>query len=489
MISRLVPTRLLAGGTIALVLMAGHVTAGDAKPNVLFIAVDDLRPQLGCYGRSFMHTPNIDRLARSGTMFRRAYCMVPTCGASRASLMTGLRPSRHRFVSYRTWAEKDAPGVTPLHTHFRNHGYHTVSLGKVLHHPEDHREGWSEDPWRPDQRYLAYQNLDSVEQWKRHRKKHDGKGRARGPAYEAAEVPDDAYPDGKLAKEAIERLGRIGDREEPFFLAVGFFRPHLPFMAPEKYWERYDHEEIHLPANYHPPRNVPNAAMHNFGELRAYAGIPHSGPVPTETARKMIHGYYAAVSYVDAQVGRVLDALERKGLREETLVVLWGDHGWQLGEHGLWCKHCTFETSMQAPLIVRAPGLDGGQQTRGLTEFIDIYPSLCELAGLPRPDHLQGRSFVPLLKDPTREWKAAAVGRFRNGDTVRTDRYRYSEYTRGSGEVVARMLYDHRTDPRENVNIAGRETRTEDVERLSSLLNRRKGKDRELSDTQGGGEE
>ncbi len=451
------------------------------KPNVLFIAVDDLRPQLESYGKPFMHTPNMDRLAETGTLFERSFCMVPTCGASRASLMTGLRPSRNRFVNYHTWAEKDAPGVPPLNTHFQENGYHTVSLGKIFHHRTDHEEGWTEEPWRPDQRYMAYQNPDSLKKWKRHRQKHDGEGRARGPAYEWANVPDKAYPDGKLAREALTRMKRLSSQKQPFFLAVGFFRPHLPFMSPKKYWDLYDHDEIRIPANYHAPRKAPNAAMHQFGELRAYAEIPHEGPVSDRVARNLIHGYYASVSYIDAQVGKLLDALKRLGLKEDTIVVLWGDHGWQLGEHGLWCKHCTFETSMHAPLLVRAPSIKGGKHIDQLTEFIDIYPSLCELAGLPKPDHLQGRSFAPLMRNPDRSWKTAAVGRFRNGDTIRTDRYRYSEYSRDNGEVLARMLYDHRTDPRENFNIVDRKTLTQKVEALSSELQARKGKDADLS--------
>lgn len=457
-------------GMLLVGLLGTIVSAADGnRPNVLFIAVDDLRPQLACYGRTQMHTPNIDRLAAGGVQFNRAYCMVPTCGASRASLMTGIRPSRRRFVNYLTWAERDAAGVTTLNTHFKNHGYYTVSNGKIFHHPEDNAIGWSEPAWRP-KNVLAYHLPENQALQSKN-------PRGRGPAYESADVPDETYADGQLAKKAIQDLRRLKDREEPFFLAVGFFKPHLPFIAPQKYWDLYDPAEIALPETYHRPQNAPDEAIHKWGELRAYTGIPKQGPLTDETARKLIHGYYACVSYTDAQIGKLLDELDRLGLSENTIVILWGDHGWNLGEHTLWCKHCCFETSMHAPLIVKAPGVSGGRKTDGLTEYIDVYPSLCELAGLPQPDHLQGRSFVPLMHDPDREWKAAAIGRFRNGDTIRTDRYRFTEYTNPAGRLLSRMLYDHGTDPAEDVNISERNNLQDTVERLSHELHKGMGKD------------
>jgi iduronate 2-sulfatase len=215
--------------------------------------------------------------------------------------------------------------------------------------------------------------------------------------------------------------------------------------------------------------------------LALYAEWPQADAVRTELARRLIHGYYACVSYTDAQIGKLLDELDRLELAENTIVVLWGDHGWNLGEHTLWCKHSCFETSMHAPLIVTAPGVSGGRKTKGLTEFIDIYPSLCELAGLPAPDHLEGRSFVPLMKNPEREWKAAAIGRFRNGDTIRTDRFRFTEYTNAGGRFLARMLYNHENDPEEDVNISEQPGSRSIVERLSDLLHERMGRDRKFN--------
>ena len=461
---------------LALVAFAGAVPtfADNPKPNVLFIAVDDLRPELGCYGKDHIQSPNIDRLASTGTVFERAYCMVPTCGASRASLMTGLRPTRNRFVSFDANAEKEAPGVATLNTHFKNHGYHTVSNGKVYHNADDSAAGWSDKAWKPTDIGIGYRLEENRKLARRDKTK-------RGPPFEAADAPEDEYPDARIATRAIEDLRRLKDQDEPFFLAVGFLKPHLPFVAPKKYWDLYDKDSIQLPANYHPPQDAPREAIHRWGELRTYATVPDEGPVSDAMARDLIHGYYACVSFADAQVGRLLDELDRLELADNTIVVLWGDHGWNLAEHSLWCKHSCFETSMHAPLIVRAPSIKpDDRQTqsriRSLTEFIDIYPSLCELAGLPLPEHLEGESFVPRLKNPSLPGKASAIGRFKQGDTIRTDRFRFSEYTNAKGKQTGRMLYDHQVDPGENVNVAEREKQADHVKELTTQLKEGKGK-------------
>ncbi|MDG1897733.1 MAG: sulfatase [Fuerstiella sp.] len=435
---------------LAVTFLCSSVHATDpVRPNVLFIAVDDLRPELACYGRQHIHSPSIDGLAASGVLFEKAYCMVPTCGASRASLMTGLRPSPTRFVNYLTKADNDAPGITTLNTHFRNNGYRTISLGKVFHHKTDNAHGWSEPAWRPSQErwYRLPENHRLHVEGQKQRKKK------RGPAWESADVPDNAYADGLLAERAVAELRMLKDRDQPFFMAVGFLKPHLPFIAPEKYWTLYDHDQIEIPDNYHAPRDAPAESIHNSGELRSYAGIPARGPVSDETARNLIHGYNACVSYTDAQIGKLLAELDRLELSENTIVVLWGDHGWNLGEHTLWCKHSCYETSMQIPLIMRAPGIKGGQRRSGLVESIDLYPTLCELSGLKSPGHLQGRSFSGLMKDAQAEWKTAVVGRFRDGDTIRTEKFRFTEYSNNPGKRTAAMLYDHAADPGENVNV------------------------------------
>lgn len=441
-------------------------------PNVLFIAVDDLRPELKCYGRNHIHSPNIDALAAGGIVFERAYCMVPTCGASRSSLMTGLRPARNRFVNYLTRADRDAPGVMTLNTCFKQQGYHTVSNGKVFHHATDNVEGWSEKPWRPQAG--AYRLSENVKL--QSRTGPNGKQR-RGPAYEAAVADGDEYADGMIANRAIEDLARLSSKDQPFFLAVGFMKPHLPFVAPQKYWDLYDRNAIDLPDNYRVPDQAPANAVHNSGELRAYHGIPPKGPVSEETARAMIHGYYACVSFVDAQIGRVLDELDRLKLSENTIVVLWGDHGWNLGDHTMWCKHSCFESSLHAPLIVRAPGYEGGLQSRCLIEFIDIYPTLCELAAIDAPPHLQGRSFVSLLNDPKAPWKDAAISRFQSGDSIRTEQYRFTQYSNPNGRPTDRMLYDHESDPLENRNIAEDAGLSELVESISDALQENMGRD------------
>jgi arylsulfatase A-like enzyme len=440
------------------------------RPNVLFIAVDDLRPELACYGKQHIHSPNIDRLATSGVLFGRAYCMVPTCGASRASLMTGIRPARRRFVNYLAWAEKDAPGITTMNTHFKENGYCTLSLGKVFHHPQDNAVGWSKPAWRP-KGIPWYRRSENHEL---HEKRQKQENRKRGPAWESADVPDNAYADGVLAERALADLRRLKAKDQPFFLAVGFFKPHLPFIAPEEYWDLYDYEKIQLPVNYHVPKDAPKESVHTSGELRAYAEIPATGPVSNEMARNLIHGYYACVSYTDALIGKLLDELDRLDLADNTIVVLWGDHGWNLGEHTLWCKHSCYETSLQIPLIVRAPGVKGGQRRSSIVESIDVYPSLCDLAGLTMPEHLQGRSLATLMKEPDSEWKSAAVGRYRNRDTIRTDAFRFTEYTNAKGKLISRMLYDHDADPDENVNVS--ESRRKVALELTDELRKRMGR-------------
>ncbi|MGY8768776.1 MAG: sulfatase, partial [Pirellulales bacterium] len=446
--------------TLLLVLLVSvsSVLAEETRPNVLFIAVDDLRPQLGCYGEKNIHSPNIDKLANSGVMFEKAYCMVPTCGASRASMMSGIRPSRNRFISYTAVAADDAPGMTTMNTQFKQNGYYTVSLGKVFHNPADNAQGWSETPWRPKAESW-YQRPENI---KLHIENSKRPGKKRGPAWESADVADNAYADGMLAERAMADLQRLKEKDQPFFMAVGFLKPHLPFIAPQKYWELYDHDKIKIPSNYHPPRNAPKESIHSFGEMRSYAGIPAKGPVSDDTALNLIHGYYACVSYTDAQIGKLLRELDRLELTKDTIVVLWGDHGWNLGEHTLWCKHSCYETSMRIPLIIKAPKIEGGQTRSGVVESIDLYPTLCQLAGIPQPKNLQGDSLVGYLKDAKAPWKTAAIGRFKDGDTIRTADFRYTEYTDKKGKQTAQMIYKHDIDPGENNNVVKhRKIRTE----------------------------
>lgn len=457
---------------IILTLLSGFALAmmscseEKIKPNVLFIAVDDLRPELNSYGANHIKSPNIDRLASEGLTFSRAYCNVPVCGASRASLLTGIKPTKNRFVNYHTYAQNDAPGAVSIPQHFKNNGYYTISNGKVFHHQDDILESWSEEPWSATSRngnwrnYITHKNL----------KVADSTSNGRAWPYESAEVPDSAYFDGLMTQKTIRDLKRFKELKQPFFLAAGYLKPHLPFNAPQKYWDMYPLDQISLPDNYYRPENAPDAAIHNFGELRGYYGVPEKGPVSDEMAKTLIRGYYACVSYTDAQIGKLLVALDELGLRENTIVILWGDHGWQLGEHTLWCKHSNFDVAMRVPLIISAPGFKGGMKTEALAEYIDIFPSLCDLAGLELPSQLHGESFVPLMTNPDQKFKDVIYARFINGESIKTDRYLYSEWYDKDNKYYGRMLYDHENDPDENINISEYPENAPLVDSLSKIL-------------------
>lgn len=424
------------------------------KYNVLFIAVDDLRPELNCYGSTHIQSPNIDKLAAQGVIFNRAYCQQAVCSPSRTSLLTGLRPDATLIYDLQTHFRTTVPDVITLPQHFKNNGYYSVGMGKIFHGNLQDERSWNEPWWRPETKsgsgYMKEENilLD--------------KGKTgKGPAFEEADSPDSAYKDGKLANRAIQTLQRIKDK--PFFLAIGFAKPHLPFVAPKKYWDMYDPKKIKLPDTTKPV-NVPEIAISNWGELRAYKDIPAKGPLTPEQSRQLMHGYYACVSHMDAQVGLVLDELKRLRLDKNTIVILWGDHGWKLGEYGDWCKHTNFELDANAPLIVSVPQMKSkGKKTNALVEFVDIYPSLCELAGLPLPGHLQGKSFTSLLTDPSKKGKSVALSQYPRGKgmmgySMRTDRYRFTSWQKKDNweEVDARELYDHQKDPGEKVNLAGK---------------------------------
>jgi arylsulfatase A-like enzyme len=481
-------TRLVLAVACALLwaLPAGAAPPED-KLNVLFIAVDDLRPELNCYGATHIQSPNIDKLAQTGVMFNRAYCQQAVCSPSRTSLLTGLRPDSTKVYDLETHFRDTVPDVIALPQQFKNHGYHTVGMGKIYHGSLDDELSWSE-PHRVSKAggYQLPANQELIARKAAELKKKKVKGKklsrgARGPATECADVPDDAYPDGATAKMAVETLGRLAKQDKPFFLAVGFLKPHLPFNSPKRYWDLYDRGEIKLADNPFPPKGVTEFSLTGFGELRAYEGIPKEGPVSDEQALELKHGYYASVSYTDAQIGRVVDELERLGLRDNTVIVLWGDHGWKLGEHGEWCKHTNFENDTRVVLMVSAPGAKAnGRSSDGLVEFVDIYPTLCDLAGLPKPGHLEGTSFAPLLNAPDRPWETAAFSQYPRGRdgvsvmgySIRTDRYRFIDWVnrKNPEQVLAVELYDHANDPAENENIAGDPANSRLVENLRAQL-------------------
>jgi arylsulfatase A-like enzyme len=492
---------------LTVIVSLGVLTTGIAadtappKPNILFIAVDDLRPELGCYGKDYIKSPNIDRIAKAGMVFNRAYCQQAVCSPTRSSLMTGTRPDTTKVWDLVTHFRTALPEVVTLGQHFKQHGYFVQGMGKIYHGNFDDAPTWSV-PWQTPKaiKYALAENrtLDQrqfegepdgdakpVAKKKKAKTASTPDGppstgpNSRGPAFEGADVPDNTFQDGKVAELAISTLQDLIKKKEPFFLAVGFIKPHLPFVSPKKYWDLYDPATIQLAPNKFRPKDAPDYSILSGGELRNYHDIP-AGSIPDDLARQLKHGYYAAVSYMDAQVGKVLDELDRLGLRTNTIVILWGDHGWKLGEHDAWCKHSNVENDVNAPLLLSVPGMrNAGAHTDALVELVDIYPTLSELAGLPLPGHLEGTSFKPLLEDPKRPWKSAAFSQYPRtasksgvgalmGYSMRTDRYRFTVWVSRTdhSKVDAVELYDQQKDPQENTNIANDPANAELVSRL-----------------------
>ena len=463
---------LAAGAAIAALSAPTAFAAGQSpKLNVLFIAVDDLRPELGCYGVPVIQSPNIDALARKGVVFDNAFCQQAVCSPSRTSLLTGLRPDTTKVWDLSTHFRKALPDVVTLPQYFKNNGYFTEAMGKIFHHGLDDPPSWSVPTAFPLAPHGAGpRQVDP-----------DGpivelSAKGRGPVIEKVAGPDNCLHDGELADMAVAALQSLKTNRQPFFLGVGFIKPHLPFNCPTKYWDLYDPEKIPMAPNPFYPKGAPKYAIPPGGELRSYSGVPAGWPLPDDFARKLKHGYYACVSYVDAQVGKVLAELDRQGLRSNTIVILWGDHGWKLGEHQAWVKHTNVENDTRAPLIISYPGMStAGKHADGLVEFVDIYPTLAELAGLPTPKNLEGISFKPLLDDPQKPWKTAAFSQFPRGKslmgyTMRTDRYRYTTWVarKDHTKVDAVELYDHQNDPQENTNISGNPENNVLVEKLDS---------------------
>jgi len=491
---------------LALITWACAVANAQNRPNILFIPVDDLRPEAGAFGNRFIKTPNIDRLAREGVVFTRAYCQQAVCNPSRASLLTGLRPDTLRVWDLQTDFRKNLPGAVTLPQYFRQNGYVTVGIGKTYHNIFPDSASWTRElhvdgfPFDPDAVYATEKQLAVQEEKKRQFIAEGNKTRIdrygiwyiKASATEIADVSDDTYYDGAQTTMAISELGRLAKEGKPFFFSVGYYRPHLPFNAPKKYWDLYDRSKLPLAPNPFVPKGSPEFAVHGDRELRSYDDF-HDLPLPSqavlaeERQRELIHGYYASISYTDAQIGRLLDELDRLGLSKNTIVVLWGDHGWKLGEHNSWAKQSNYEIDTRVPMIFSGAGVKAkGKSTNALTEFVDIYPTLCDMAGLPVPGSLQGTSLTPLLSRPNAPWKQAAfsqflLGRFPRGSqpekmgyAIRTDRHRYVEwYTWANdkpGELLARELFDHSRDPQENTNLATDESAAETIEQLSRQL-------------------
>lgn len=432
--------------------------------NVLFIAVDDLRPELNCYGEKEILSPHIDALAARGTLFERAYCQVAVCGASRASLMTGLRPQTTRCWNFKTPMREKNPDALSMPQHFKAQGYHTLSIGKIYHaYNDDFPQGWSEKPLRSG---LGgqYASLEGIAAQKKARRIEKETGnRTNGPSIEnGGDVSDDAYNDGGVAKAAVARMKKLAASKEPFFLAVGFNKPHLPFNAPGKYWDLYERDKIKVPSRRKIIGGLPYDGS-TWGELKNYSDIaPDAKILDDAKTRELIHGYRASVSFMDAQVGRLMKALDDTGLAQNTVVVLWGDHGYYLGDYGEWCKHTTYEVAAHVPLIVSAPGLPKNQRSKAITELVDLFPTLCELTGNPVPPNLHGLSLKPLLKDPAAPWKAGGFSQYFKhkkgvgkvlGTSLRTDRYRYTEWRKNdhTGKLEDITLIDFQGNPHKNV--------------------------------------
>jgi len=425
------------------------------RPNILFIAIDDLRPELGCYGAAQIKTPNIDRFAEQALVFNRAYCQVPVCGASRASLMTGVLPTKKRFVNFASWAEKDVSQAATLPQMFKEAGYTTLASGKVFHHSEDTAErSWSEEVWHAPGVGHTY-NLDPATT-------NQISKRGMGRIYEMPDVADDAYSDGKTAQRTIADLKRLKVSGKPFFYACGFIRPHMPFYAPKKYWDLYERDKIQLADNPERPENAPKA-LRGSTEYKSY--LPGEYKYGSEAWQRMMrHGYFASTSYADQLTGDVLNALDELGLAENTIVVIWGDHGWHLGEHGFWGKHNTMYKALQVPLIMRVPGEQGGK-TEAIVEVTDLFPTLCSLAGITAPETAQGKSFEVLFADPAQDFRDFAYSRFKSADAVVTKRFNYSRFENGET-----MLYDREKDPDENINEAGNPEYRDVIVKLEHML-------------------
>ncbi|MGQ1910850.1 sulfatase [Marinifilum sp. RC60d5] len=494
------------------------------KPNILFLAVDDLRPELGCYGSKIAVTPNLDALAGDGLLFDNAYCQQAICSPSRASLMTGARPETIGVIENYTDFRDVNPDIVTLPQQFKKFGYETVCSGKIFHGKyNDPKFSWSRLPVKPKVERTPTKGGYALKANQEFYKKQRGvmiakygpdapkNGLVQGPAYECADVSDVSYEDGYNTISAIATLKDMlaKNPDKPFFLGLGLKKPHLSFIAPKKYWDLYNREDIPLAENDVAPINGAAMGLHPSFELRARASIPKYGSINDSLARTLKHGYLACVSYADAQIGKMIKALDDAGVRDNTIIILWGDHGWHLGDMGIWGKATNYEISTRVPLMIWTPDMPNenrGVTTKALVELVDMYPTLCELAGIEKPAHLEGQSFVPLLTNPEKEWKSAVFSQFPTpalrewaanplspgmretyfgplikdvegkiiaqqkdkwnrdlfennlmGYGMRTNHYRlivWKDYTNPKSEPVFVELYDHVNDPEETVNIA-----------------------------------
>ncbi len=503
----------------------------DNKPNILFIAVDDLKPILGCYGNTLVKTPNIDKLAKISTVFNKNYCQQAICGPTRASIMTGTRPDVTQVWNLTTQMRDVNPNLVTLPQYLMTQGYETSGIGKI-YHPSSAISGVDPVSWSIP--YLKSKESDFptglgspangqyqlpetkarmtpeiIAERKKQNKdlasNDENPKSIKGPSVECIDVPDNAYQDGVNALLAKEQIIKLSKGNKPFFMAVGFSKPHLPFVSPKKYWDLYQREDMPIATFQEHSKNGPLIAYHQSGELRNYLDIPDFAMLPADSLRiglklekqkELIHGYYAAVSYLDAQVGVLLNTLESLGTLNNTIIVLWGDHGWHLGDHDLWHKHTNFEEATRAPLIIAGPGIKSGK-TNSLTEFVDVFPTICDLAGVPIPTKLDGISLRPLMLNNSAKVNDYSISQYPRklkklemikkgytdskmmGYSLRTDKYRYtiwmnnftSKQPFNESQVYASEMYDYVNDPLEKINVVNDKNYTAiSIEMKSKML-------------------
>jgi len=453
----------------ALLFAAGTLSAQEESPtNVLFLICDDLNTDLGCYGHPQVQTPNIDRLAQRGVRFEHAYCQYPLCGPSRASFMTGLYPDQTLIHRNAIYIREHVPNVTTLSQLFRERGYHATRIGKIYHYnvPRHIGTGGHDDPYSWDHTInpLGRDVKDEPEIFSLRPGSFGGT-----LSWLAADGTDAEQTDGMIAAEAVEQLEHFGEEGTPFFLAVGLFRPHTPFVAPKKYFDLYPLDEIEVPAvpeGYED--TIPAPAVKSIRRKKEQVDLAD------DLARQAIQAYYASITFADAQLGKVLDSLEANKLDSNTVVVFTSDHGYHMGEHGHWQKTTLFENAARVPLVISAPGMEAaGATTDCPAEMVDFYPTLAELCGLEAPPHLSGVSLAPVLDDPAAMPRDAALTQYRSGYSLRTPRYRYTEWGENGADGVE--LYDHRTDPGEMNNLAGEAEHADAEEKLAKRLRARIG--------------
>jgi arylsulfatase A-like enzyme len=479
----------------------------DKNKNILFICVDDLRPELGCYGSDHVLSPNIDSIASDAAVFERNYCQVAVCNPSRSSMLTGRRPDDLAVWGlYEHFRELNKTATT-MPQYFKENGFHSCAIGKIFHNDRQDPVSWSEPklhikgyPYDPDavyrdednREYLEFRKKEITNQGDSERYIDEyGEWYLKASATECIDAPDDIYYDGAQTDVAVEKLKQLATSDKPFFFGVGYYRPHLPFNVPKKYWDMYERENIDLAEFDTPPEGAPDMALNNMRELRGYTDFTHvkhpkDAALNEDEARLLRHGYFASVTYVDTQIGKLTACLKELGLYDDTIIVLWGDNGWKLGDYGSWGKMTNYEQDTRVPLIIKPAGknVDGEPLRKQIVESVDIFPTLCELAGIESPPNQAGTSLVPLILSSDREWPNIAYsqifrygiwhapdGREKMGYTIRTDKWRYVLwFDKESRTPEAKELYDIQTQRLERVNLSGSPEFNEIENKLSKKL-------------------